>query len=140
MSTTYPPETSNGVVTSWIPLTTGWIDDPGCSSRYFLRETTAFSMAIFSSANSTVQELERETTSRLIAFDPGYEISVMPEIPCLPSEVPISWSQGRLDISDSNTNGSTSLSLLPLKCPDRWSTVATFVRSSISTQVMCCPS
>lgn len=138
MSTSYPPETSNGVVTSWIPLTTGWVDDSGCSSRYFVRETTSFSMGSFSSAASTVQRLKRETTSRFIAFDPGYEISIMPQYPYLPSEV--MRTKRQLDIPKSDTNGSTLMSLLPLKCPDKWSTVATFIRSSISTQVMCCAS
>ena len=33
----------------------------------------------------------------------------------------------------------TAVSLLPMTCPEMWSTVATFLKLGVSTQAMCCP-
>lgn len=69
--------------------------------------------------------------AKLVAFDPDYPV---PLSKCQPDEVTAWWNQEMVELA------STKTSLLPLTCPDAWSTVATYVRSTISTQVMCCPS
>lgn len=109
MAEPYPAETNDGVVTSWIPLTTEWTSVKGCSDSYMLQGTT------------------------IVAFDPAYGISVRPGVRCQPDAVTTWWNQVVLGES------STAVSLLPVTCPEKWSTVLTFVQSKISTQVMCCP-
>ena len=140
MSVTYPPETSNGVVTSWIPLTTGWIYDLSCG-LYCLYKAIGLSQESFSSAHSIITKERLETISTFVAFDPRLGDLV---IPCLPREVTTWMNQnprGNIVIPGPAMSYTlTIMSLLPLRCPDAWSTVATFVKSSISTQVMCCPS
>lgn len=83
------------------------------------------------------------TISRFVAFDALWGIAVRMGNVCLPNEFTIWQTQfysGNYIVDEYSTGNSLTLtSLLPLSCPDAWSTVATFVRSSISTQVMCCP-
>ena len=141
MTSTYPPETTNGVVTSWIPLTTGWTDISGCSSRYIVfKYETSTSIQIISN-KSIITDFRTEIISAFVAYYSlwGTLINIFEQ--CLLSEV-MTW---RSQLSyDSGTwlelNRLPKISLLPLTCPDAWSTVATFIRLSISTQVMRCPS
>lgn len=140
MSITYPPETVNGVVTSWIPLTTGWTDIPDCHNRYVVYSYKRPAMPELVSDKSIFTSFRTETYSAFVAYDPFWGMYVDKYQQCLPSEVQIWRSQisffdgGWLELSDS-----TKMSLLPLTCPDAWSTVATFIKLDISTQVMCCP-
>ena len=136
MSTNYPPETNNDLVTSWLPLTTGWsvYDQPRCSSFYVL---------YLQGESEGVRNPKGLVTSRFVAFDPLWEIAqdFEPPLdqypPCVPHEVATSMKQYWTPLASVDRRAQTSL--LPLRCPDAWSTVATYVRSSISTQVMCCP-
>lgn len=134
---TYPPETTNDVVTSWIPLTTGWVYEPHCSSVYVRYKTKR---EPFSSAGSITTTERTKSRSSFVAFDPLLGLSVV-DIPitCLPREVTISQTQPQQNLGIDQSLYTTT-SLLPLKCPAAWTTVGTFVKSSISTQVMCCPS
>lgn len=114
MSSPYPAETNGGVVTSWIPLTTSFASVSGCSNSYMLEGPS------------------------LVAFDPGYGLSINSEATCQPSAVTTWWEQGRL--GGGSGPGHTAVSILPLTCPDGWSTVATSISDSTTTQAMCCPS
>lgn len=141
MSTTYPPETVNDVVTSWIPFTTGWADIPYCHSHFILYKGRAFRTGITS--NHPIYYLD-VTYSAYIAYDPLWGMTMIyPRVQCLPKEV-ITW-RSQLYYGEDGDWGQhvklvgPSMSLLPLICPDAWSTVATFIKLSISTQVMCCP-
>jgi hypothetical protein len=113
MSILYPAETNNGVVTSWIPLTTAWASVSGCSNSLMLEG------------------------DRLVAFDPGYGISINPAATCQPSAVTTWWEQGRL--GGGSGAGHTAVSILPLTCPEGFSTVVTSVKDYSSTLAMCCP-
>lgn len=98
----------------------------------------------------------------IVAFDPDYGQSVDPGVRCHPDQVITLWNHaqtwdydialaaGGLPHFPKPNNGTrhemvydttiiTALSLQPVMCPNAWSTVATFVVSSVSTQVMCCP-
>ena len=136
MSTTYPPETNNGKVTAWIPLTTGWTEVSRCSFRYmrYIIPITTQEARIISD-KSIFTDFTTKITA-FVAYDPVWGVK-RPDFPlCVPDEI-TSWHHGyRNNISD----GPHLISLLPLRCPDAWWTVATFVKSGISTQAMCCPS
>ena len=76
--------------------------------------------------------------AKLVAFDPYYPTTLILPYPCQPDEVMAWWTQADLlRMKDGVVR--TVTSLLPLTCPDAWSTVATFVKSGVSTQAMCCP-
>jgi hypothetical protein len=113
MSSPYPAETNGGVVTSWIPLTTSFASVSGCSNSYMLEGPS------------------------LVAFDPGYGLSINSDATCQPSAVTTWWKQARL--GGGSGSGHTAVSILPLTCPDGWSTVATSISDSTTTQAMCCP-
>lgn len=137
MSVTYPPETNNGLVTSWIPLTTGWSDLDHCSSAYVLYTSTS---GQFVAAENGIL-FQTTTISDFVAFDYFWGIAYSSEPRCVPKEV-TSWRSQFSPYgseSDRRTLTGPILSLMPLRCPDAWSTVATFIKSSISTQAMCCP-
>ncbi|AEO63635.1 uncharacterized protein THITE_2085148 [Thermothielavioides terrestris NRRL 8126] len=112
MATVYPPETTDGVVTSWVPLTTIFTPSLGCESKFRLDGPS------------------------LVAYDPGYGLDIDSRVKCAPPAVTTWWEQGRLGGGDDA--GHTAVSLGPLTCPSAWTTVASWVRAS-STQVMCCP-
>ena len=160
MSITYPPETTNGVVTSWIPLTTGWTDVPACSSRYVIykyepilgtqtisHQSTILNKSTFSNQSNisnqpTSSYLGAESTSAYVAYDPLQNMSINSHERCLPSDI-LNWrtqffydEYGEWQQDESLR---TKISLLSLMCPNSWSTVATFIKLGISTQVMCCP-
>jgi hypothetical protein len=162
MSATYPAETNNNVITSWIPLTTGWTSVEGCDKK-FSRSPIYKVLRLFPGGTTTASR--EDTKINYLAFDPGYGIWVRGNSnKCLPNEV-TSWKNQTtrtvfedVVISQTTIQGAalidrttfiqeegltkmrTVLSLLPLRCPNEWSTVATFVKSGISTEAMCCPS
>lgn len=105
------PETTDGIVTSWIPITTAYPQKPGCSERYW----------------SYVE-------STIAAWDPGYGISYS-DYGCLPRPVTTWWDQDRL-----GPNPSTVVSLGPITCPDAYYTASTSKKDESSTFVACCPS
>lgn len=88
----YPAETNNGVVTSWIPLSTAWPSSSGCADSFRLDGLS------------------------LMAFDPGYSLNVNPSVTCEPPEVTTWWEQGLLGGGDSS--GHTAVSIGPLVCPE----------------------
>lgn len=133
---TYPPETKNGVVTSWIPFTTGWSDVLGCQTQYILYKGLTYEDTQVSSDKPTAKWV---VTNEFVAYDPLWA-TIYSVTQCLPSEV-VTWrSQFYYDQGGilRQAEPETKSSLLPLICPDAWSTVATFIKSVISTQVMCC--
>ncbi|KAJ6259078.1 hypothetical protein Dda_5975 [Drechslerella dactyloides] len=109
----YPPETSEGTVTSWIPLETAFPSSSGCES-------------IFWSAQGT-----------LAAWDPNYGIFVNTSVKCIPPAATTWWGQAIL-----GQNSLTRLSLGPITCPSAYKTVTTINVANIggtSTFVACCP-
>jgi hypothetical protein len=113
MTTLYPAETNNGVVTSWVPLTTQFNAPASCSGKFRLNGPS------------------------LVAFDPGYGLDIDEDVICAPPAVTTWWEQGRL--GHGNANGHTAASLGPLTCPSGWSTVVTSRKNQFSTLAMCCP-
>ncbi|KAK4107190.1 hypothetical protein N656DRAFT_849623 [Canariomyces notabilis] len=109
---TYPPETNDGVVTSWVPLTSTFTPSVGCESKYRLNGPS------------------------LVAYDPGYGLDIDRNVKCGPPAVTTWWEQGRLGGGDGE--GNTAASLGPVTCPNAWTTVASPITGS-STQIMCCP-
>lgn len=113
MANVYPPETDeDGVVTSWVPLTTTFTPSVGCESKFRLNGMS------------------------LVAYDPGYGLDIDSKVKCQPPAVTTWWEQGRL--GRGNDEGHTAASIGPLKCPNAWETVAMSV-NGISTHAMCCP-
>lgn len=113
MTSLYPAETNDGVVTSWIPLTTVYTPPTGCSTQFRLNGPS------------------------LVAFDPGYGLDIDSKVICAPPAVTTWWEQGRL--GQGAASGHTAASIGPLTCPSSWTTVATSVKDKISTNIMCCP-
>ncbi|KAI1324337.1 hypothetical protein F5Y16DRAFT_307883 [Xylariaceae sp. FL0255] len=114
MAQPYPAETTSGIVTSFIPLTTIYTPTAGCSSIFRLDGPS------------------------LVAFDPGYGFDIDSSVDCEPSAVTTWWEQGRF--GGGNIPGHTAVSIGPMICPDGWSTVISSKRSMSSTLAMCCPS
>ena len=147
MSTTYPPETNDNRVTSWLPLTTSWVDFSDCNGLYILYDSVGFASAITSTrtlSNSKIlYDPDLETQTRFRICDPLLATAFIPGSACLPREV-ITWhaqfSENASFYSVKTPKNDTVFSLLPLICPNSWSTVATFIKSSISIQIMCCSS
>ncbi|OMP83029.1 hypothetical protein BK809_0001221 [Diplodia seriata] len=106
------PETNDGEVTSWIPLTAAFTPTEGCESAFRLNGPS------------------------LVAFDPGYGLDIDQRVKCAPSAVTTWWEQGRLGVGPSEH---TAVSIQPLTCPHEWSTVASSIKDGSSTQAMCCP-
>ncbi|KAI1380805.1 hypothetical protein F4677DRAFT_198805 [Hypoxylon crocopeplum] len=113
MTTAYPAVTSNGAVTSFVPLTTTFTPSSRCGEYFRLNGPS------------------------LVAFDPGYGLDVDTAVRCVPSAVTTWWEQGRLGVDG---EGHTAISLGPLVCPYEWQTVATSIEDESSTLAMCCPS
>ncbi|KAI8947083.1 hypothetical protein F4801DRAFT_582758 [Xylaria longipes] len=113
MTSVYPAVTSNGAVTSFVPLTTLFTPSAECSEYFRLNGPS------------------------LVAFDPGYGLDIDTAVRCVPSAVTTWWEQGRLGVK---REVHTALSLGPLVCPYEWQTVATSVEDKSSTLAMCCPS
>ncbi|KAI1420124.1 hypothetical protein F5Y12DRAFT_792225 [Xylaria sp. FL1777] len=113
MTIVYPAVTSDGTITSFLPLTTSFTPSAECSESYRLDGPS------------------------LVAFDPGYGLDIDPLVRCGPSAVTTWWEQGRLGVGDEDH---TVISLGPLICPHEWQTVASSVEDESSTVAMCCPS
>ncbi|KAI0390217.1 hypothetical protein F5Y17DRAFT_79715 [Xylariaceae sp. FL0594] len=113
----YPTETNNYTVTSYLPLTTVYFHSALCSGC-----------------------LPWERT-RLVAFDPGYGIDSDLLVRCLSTPVTTWWEQGRFSyVTISSGQPHTALSLGPLVCPYAWSTLVSSVKDQSSTLALCCPS
>lgn len=108
----YPAETSNGQVTSFIPLTSAWPSSSGCASSFRLNGPS------------------------LMAFDPGYGLDIDPDVRCAPPAVTTWWKQGLLG---GGQDDHTAVSLGPMTCPQDWSTVVSSTKDQSSTLAMCCP-
>lgn len=67
---TYPPETTDGVVTSWIPLTTGWINPSDCSSVFVIYKETSFTDIKITSDKSIIEDSREGTASYVVGYDP----------------------------------------------------------------------
>lgn len=104
---------NDGDVTSWIPLTTVWPSSSGCGSSFRLDGPS------------------------LVAFDPGYGLEIDSAVKCQPPAVTTWWEQGRL--GKGVYSGHTAVSILPLTCPESFSTVVTSIKDQSSTLAMCCP-
>lgn len=113
MTAVYPAVTSNGDVTSFIPLTTLFRPSSKCSEYFRLNGPS------------------------LVVFDPGYGLDIDSDVRCVPSAVTTWWEQARLGF---NGDDHTAISIGPLTCPYEWETVATSVENGSSTLAMCCPS
>jgi len=114
-SPTHPPETNLGIVTSWLPLTTAYPSQSGCSADIYAR------WGITSGYNA-------------VAFDPDYGISVNTSVSCLPVQATTWWEQ--LGLQDTT---STVISLGPVVCPAQYTTIGTSLVGVGSTLVVCCP-
>lgn len=120
---THPPETNFGTITSWLPLTTTYPAQAGCSSSFWAR------WGFYQSAGQNYQ---------LVGFDPGYDISVGSGASCQPAAV-TSWWETR-DASLTASGVTTRYSIGPIVCPQAYTTVGTNVVGLGTTQVACCPS
>lgn len=112
-STLYPAETTDGTVTSFIPLTTAWPSSSGCASIFRLNGPS------------------------LVAYDPGYGLDIDTDVMCAPPAVTTWWEQGHLFGGGSRH---TAVSIGPLTCPEDFTTATSSIRDGSSTLAMCCPS
>jgi hypothetical protein len=115
MSTTIGPQTINGVVTNWLPLTT-----PGVNSIQIVECSTA---VYFLPSNKT----------ELVAFDPYYGRWIDPSIKCLATEQSLWWDQH----SDGVKN---DINLGPFACPGGYTTASVSTINAFTSVVGCCPS
>ncbi|TDZ40486.1 hypothetical protein C8035_v004146 [Colletotrichum spinosum] len=114
MEEPYPAETDkSGTITSFIALPTPSTPPSSCSTVFRLNGVS------------------------LVAYDPGFGIDIDTRVRCAPGAVTTWWEQGRLGLNDGQ--GHTAVSIGPLACPDRRSTVASSVKDDTSTLAMCCP-
>lgn len=120
MATTHAPETNFGTVTSWLPLTTAFPYQSGCSSALWAR--VGYTSSQFGDA---------------VAFDPGYGITVDPELICMPSQATLWWETETAPTVD---EVATLYSIGPVVCPEAHTTAGTSVVNADSTFVACCPS
>lgn len=108
-----PPESTSGTWTSWIPLVTPWSDHaPACSTKFW----------------------QWNTDGEIVAWDPGFGISVSKDLRCVPEAATTVWDQDRL-----GSNSDTIVSIGPITCPEAFSQVATSVLDASRTLVACCP-
>lgn len=112
-STDRLPETNNGIVTSWIPMSTDRAAMTSCD-----------------------QLLWQVVPSTIAAWDPGYGLSVDGDVTCHPRPITTWW----LAANAFGSNPYTSFSIGPLSCPDGYYTAKSSVRDEHSTKVACCPS
>lgn len=109
----YAGEVNSGISTLWIELSTTYTAAESCKTKFRLNGYD------------------------LVAFDPGYGLDIDPNVVCAPAAVTTWWEQGR--VGRANDQGNSIISLGPMVCPNDWKTVATSVKSKISTLAMCCP-
>jgi len=113
MTTTRAAELNNGIVTSWIPLTTpGPTFSAQCSSAlyYMLGMQDPF----------------------IAGFDPYYGLSIEGSVTCLATEQTEWWFQ--------SNSPATTFQLGPFACPSEYTTATIRAINSITTEVACCPS
>ncbi|KAK2610201.1 hypothetical protein N8I77_003651 [Diaporthe amygdali] len=109
-----PPESREGTVTSWIPLITPYSILPECTSAL----------------------MRWDPSEAIIAYDPGFGISVDQRSQCGPKAVTAWWDQDRL-----GPNIETITSIGPLlTCPEPFIQMTTSVLDASSMLVGCCPS
>lgn len=109
-----PPDSSTGTITSWIPLVTPYsMHGEDCTSAFWRWDSDA----------------------EIVAWNPGYGISVNPDLRCQPEAVTTWWLQTWL-----GTNTETVVSIGPLTCPEAFSQVETHIEDEYRTRVACCPS
>ncbi len=113
MTTTRPPDTFNGLITNWIPLTT-----PGVGS--------------LSQCSSAIYYLPG-VVSGFVAFDPYYGKWIDPSVKCLATEQSLWWNQH----SDGVT---TDINLGPFACPTGYTTATVSSINLRTSFVGCCPS
>ncbi|KAI0885528.1 uncharacterized protein GGS22DRAFT_130280 [Annulohypoxylon maeteangense] len=105
------PETNQGTVTSWIPISIAHPHQAGCD-KY----------------------LWKYVANTIAAWDPGYGISVQTDATCLPKPVTTWWLQDRF-----GPIKETILSIGPITCPQDYYTATASAKDSSSTFVACCP-
>ncbi|TVY43951.1 hypothetical protein LOCC1_G005551 [Lachnellula occidentalis] len=117
MTTSRLPELNNGIVTSWIPLTTQAALSPYPSSC-----NSAFRLETLSG-----------TITNIVAYDPWYGQAIDTRYQgCLAGEQTQWWAQQNLP--------TTVFDLGPFACPTPYTTATTSVVASGTTMVACCPS
>lgn len=107
--------TSSGTTTKYLPLSTAYPSQAGCSSLFVNPATNG--------------------DGQLFAFDPGYA-SHNSGPACVPPEATGWWVQDTA--SDLTTR--TELGGYTMMCPEAYKTVAMSVLDKSSTRVGCCPS
>jgi hypothetical protein len=116
MSTsTRPPETNSGVVTSWLPISTAWPSVSQCSTE------------IYSQLGGG---------GVAIGFDPYFGMYISSQTTCLPPVATEWWNQEK----QTPAQTVTSLGGGPSICPQLYTTAHTSILNSMSTFVACCPS
>ncbi|KAJ5628946.1 hypothetical protein N7490_011174 [Penicillium lividum] len=112
-ATTIPAQTDGSTITSFVPLTTVYTFPSSCSTKYRLDGPS------------------------LMAFDPAYGIDVQTGVDCVPPAQTTWWES---EVVTGTGDYTTVRSIGPIECPSDWSTLATSIKDSTSTAVMCCPS
>ncbi|KAH8659231.1 hypothetical protein BGZ60DRAFT_531141 [Tricladium varicosporioides] len=117
---THPPETNFGTVTSFLPLSTAFPYKAGCSSSMWARLSIA---------------------DIVVAFDPGYGITVDSAAVCMPPQATSWWETEWQKVSQLG-HTMTVYSIAPIVCPEAYTTVGTSMVGvgGVSTLVACCPS
>lgn len=110
----HPPETNEGIVTSWLPLTSAWPSVSQCATG-----------GIYSQLGESGVP---------IAYDPFFGVSLEPSITCLPPAATSWWSES------TGIPLLTHVSIGPVVCPGGYTTATTSVVNNSSTFVACCPS
>lgn len=111
---THPPETNDGIVTSWLPLTTAWPSISQCDTALY--------------------NIGPDPVFSLVAYDPFFGLHVDTRLTCLPPAATTWW------YSQNQTPLLTVTSIGPVICPEAYTTASTSDGGSGSTLVMCCPS
>jgi len=114
-TTTRPPETNSGIITSWLEVTSAWPSVSQCSTEIYSQIGDGEGLAA-------------------IAFDPYFGSSISTQITCLPPIATSWWNQVL------QTPLQTITSIGPLVCPQLYTTATTSVLNPASTFVACCPS
>lgn len=117
MSFTIKPETTSGITTSWLPLTTEWTFPVACSQIN--------SAVIY---NSTL----------LFSNDPSYK-GPRSTGTCQPSEVDAWWNRRAPPRITASSNDQHIYSVGPLQCPFGYTTATSITVSPGTIEVGCCP-
>jgi hypothetical protein len=117
MTTSRLPELNNGIVTSWVPLTT----QAAALSPYPTSCKSAFRLETLSGS-----------ITNIIGYDPWYGQAVDTKYQsCLAPEQTQWWAQQLMP--------TTAFDLGPFACPTPYTTATTSVVSAGTTMVACCP-